>query len=162
MPIKVAFIGAGSIGFTRGLFRDLLAMPELTDTRFAFTDISERNMDMVTQLCRKDIREVAKSDVLFLNYANPNAMNTWAANHFGKVNTIGLCHGLLLYGADGPGKVWVNGEAVDARHNAANPATPGEYRVKVSWKKGRNDVLFALATNLGRAWGLYAGASQVE
>src|SRR5512143_2871810 len=57
MAIKVAFIGAGSIGFTRGLFRDILAVPELQDTRFAFTDISRRNLEMVAALCRKDLRE---------------------------------------------------------------------------------------------------------
>lgn len=174
MAIKVAFIGAGSIGFTRGLFRDILGVPEFKDTRFAFTDINPRNLDMVAQLCLKDIREnnlpatiaattnrrkalegadyiiscvrigglkafetdieiplkygvdqcvgdtlcaggilygqrnvaaildfcrdireVAKPNPLLLNYANPNAMNTWAANHFGKVNTIGLCHGVM-------------------------------------------------------------------
>jgi alpha-galactosidase len=32
--------------------------------------------------------------VLFLNYANPNAMNTWAALEYGNVNTVGLCHGV--------------------------------------------------------------------
>ena len=148
-------------------------MPELADTHFAFTDINRRNLDMVMQLCEKDIRgnnlpakitatpdrrqalagadyvinctriggleafkldidiplkygvdqcvgdtlcaggimygqrnipcildfckdirEVAKADVLFLNYANPNAMNTWAAIEYGKVNTVGLCHGV--------------------------------------------------------------------
>ena len=174
MAIKVAFIGAGSIGFTRGIFRDILAVPELRDTRFAFTDINRRNLDMVLQLCRKDLREnhlpatieatrdrrravadadyvvscvrvgglegfqldidiplkygvdqcvgdtlcaggimygqrniacvldfcrdmrqVAKDDVLFLNYANPNAMNTWAAIEYGRVNTVGLCHGVM-------------------------------------------------------------------
>jgi len=174
MAIKVAFIGAGSIGFTRGLFRDLLAVPELQDTRFAFNDINRHNLDMVAQLCQKDIREndlpativatldrrraldgadyvincvrigglegfrtdveiplkygidqcvgdtlcaggimygqrnvaailafckdireVAKRNALFLNYANPNAMNTWAANHYGRVNTVGLCHGVM-------------------------------------------------------------------
>src|SRR5436190_4429588 len=158
-------IGAGSIGFTRRLMRDILAVPELTDTTFAFTDISQRNLDMVTQLCRrdiahnklpatieatidrrrafsdadyiictirqggleafqtdidiplkygvdqcvgdtlcaggvmyaqrgiaamldfcKDIREVAHKNALFLNYANPMAMNTWACNQYGKVN----------------------------------------------------------------------------
>ncbi len=173
MPIKVAFIGAGSIGFTRGLFRDILSVPELADTRFAFTDINRRNLDMVTRLCEKDLaanrlpakitattdrrraladadyvvsvvrvggleafrmdidiplkygvdqcvgdtlsaggvmygqrnipcvldfckdmREVSKPDVLFLNYANPNAMNTWAAIEHGGINTIGLCHGV--------------------------------------------------------------------
>jgi alpha-galactosidase len=174
MAIKVAFIGAGSIGFTRGLFRDILSVPEFNETQFAFTDINARNLDMVTQLCQKDIRdnklgatiqattnrrkalegadyvvscvrvgglegfetdveipmkygidqcvadtlcaggimygqrnvaailafckdirEVSRKNALFLNYANPNAMNTWAANHFGKVNTIGLCHGVM-------------------------------------------------------------------
>src|SRR4051812_3720113 len=48
-------IGAGSIGFTRRLMRDILAVPELSDTQFAMTDISQRNLDMVAQLCRRDI-----------------------------------------------------------------------------------------------------------
>ncbi len=48
MSIKVAMIGAGSIGFTRRLMHDLLAVPELADTTFAFMDISERNLGMVT------------------------------------------------------------------------------------------------------------------
>jgi alpha-galactosidase len=174
MAIKVAFIGAGSISFTRGLVRDILTVPEFRDTRFAFNDINPRNLEMVAGLCRKDIlennlaasvqatldrrkalegadyvvscvrigglsgfetdieiplkygvdqcvgdtlcaggimygqrnvaaildfcrdiRAVSKKNALFLNYANPNAMNTWAANHFGKVNTIGLCHGVM-------------------------------------------------------------------
>jgi alpha-galactosidase len=173
MAIRIAMIGAGSIGFTRKLMRDILAVPELADTVFAFTDLSERNLEMVTQLCRrdiehwrlparveatvdrrqaiagsdyvicmirqggleafatdidiplkygvdqcvgdtlcaggimyaqrtipamldfcKDIREVAKPDALFLNYSNPMAMNTWACNKYGRVNTIGLCHGV--------------------------------------------------------------------
>ena len=173
MAIKVAFIGAGSVGFTRGLFRDILTVPELADTQFALHDISRRNLDLVAQLCAKDlrenrlparltttldrrravadadyvinctriggleafaldidiplkygvdqcvgdtlcaggilygqrnvpcilafcrdIREVAKPGALFLNYANPNAMNTWAAIEYGRVNTVGLCHGV--------------------------------------------------------------------
>ena len=53
--MKIAMIGAGSIGFTRGLVRDLLAVPEFADTTFAFTDISRRNLDMVTQLCRRTV-----------------------------------------------------------------------------------------------------------
>ncbi len=40
------------------------------------------------------IREVAKPDVLLLNYGNPNAMLTWAANAFGGVACVGLCHGV--------------------------------------------------------------------
>src|SRR5664279_1597582 len=55
MGIKIAMIGAGSIGFTRRLMRDVLAVPELQDTTFALMDISERNLNMVAQLCRRDI-----------------------------------------------------------------------------------------------------------
>jgi alpha-galactosidase len=166
-------IGAGSIGFTRKLMHDILAVPELADTHFAFMDISQRNLEMVTQLAQRDIdanelpatitattdrreaiqdadyvicmirqggldafkqdieiplkygvdqcvgdticaggimygqrtipalldicadiRDVAKPDALFLNYANPMAMNIWACNQYGGVPTIGLCHGV--------------------------------------------------------------------
>jgi len=57
MPIKVAFIGAGSVGFTRRLTLDLLTVAELQDTQFAFHDISAANLSRVAQLCQKDIRE---------------------------------------------------------------------------------------------------------
>lgn len=57
MSFKVAFIGAGSIGFTRGLLRDLLAVPEFNQIEVAFTDINERNLQMVTELCQRDIAE---------------------------------------------------------------------------------------------------------
>ncbi len=173
MSIKVAVIGAGSVGFTRRLLRDILAVPELAGTHFAFTDISKHNLDLVTQLCRKDlrtnklparvtattqrrralrdadyviccvrvggleafrhdieiplkygvdqcvgdticagglmygqrtipqilafardVRAVAKPDALFLNYANPMAMNTWAGLDAGGIDLVGLCHGI--------------------------------------------------------------------
>lgn len=57
MAFKVAFIGAGSIGFTRGLLRDLLTVPEFKDIQVAFTDINPHNLDMVTRLCQRDIDE---------------------------------------------------------------------------------------------------------
>lgn len=173
MSFKIAFIGAGSIGFTRGLLRDILAVEEFRGIEVAFTDINEHNLDMVTRLCQrdieangldiriqstsdrrealrnaryvlnvvriggleafqqdvdiplaygidqcvgdtlcaggimygqrgipavlafcKDIREVAEPGCILLNYANPNAMITWACNKYGGVNTIGLCHGV--------------------------------------------------------------------
>jgi alpha-galactosidase len=53
----------------------------------------QRNIPCVLEFC-KDVREVSASDALFLNYANPMAMNTWAAIEYGKVNTVGLCHGV--------------------------------------------------------------------
>ena len=173
MPIKVAVIGSGSIGFTRRLMGDILMVPELQDTEFVFHDINRNNLDMISQLARrdikanklpaklrtsmnrrkalegadyvlnttriggldafqldidiplkygvdqcvgdtlcaggimygqrnipqvlafcKDIREVASSDAIFLNYSNPMAMNTWAALEYGGVQTLGLCHGV--------------------------------------------------------------------
>lgn len=57
MSFKIAFIGAGSIGFTRKLLRDLLSVPEFADLQVAFTDINAHNLDMVTQLCQRDINE---------------------------------------------------------------------------------------------------------
>jgi alpha-galactosidase len=53
----------------------------------------QRNIPALMGFCN-DIREVAASDVLHLNYANPMAMNTWASIDHGKVNTVGLCHGV--------------------------------------------------------------------
>ncbi len=52
----------------------------------------QRVIAAVLDFCR-DIREVAEPGALLLNYANPNAMVTWACNAYGKVRTIGLCHG---------------------------------------------------------------------
>ncbi len=52
---KIAFIGAGSVGFTRKILRDTLAVPEFRNIRVSFTDVSEHNLDMVTQLAQRDI-----------------------------------------------------------------------------------------------------------
>ena len=56
MSIKVAVIGAGSVGFTRNVCRDILTVPELQDTRFHFTDLNQHNLDMVTQLVTRDFQ----------------------------------------------------------------------------------------------------------
>lgn len=173
MGFKIAFIGAGSIGFTRALLTDILSVPAFQDCEIAFTDINPHNLEMVYQLCQrdieanglhikiqatldrreafrnakyvvncvrigmleafaldveiplkygvdqcvgdtlcaggimyaqrdipemlnfcKDIREVGAPGCIMLNYANPNAMATWACNQYGGVQTIGLCHGV--------------------------------------------------------------------
>ncbi|ASA20104.1 alpha-glucosidase/alpha-galactosidase [Paenibacillus donghaensis] len=57
MSFKVTFIGAGSIGFTRGLLRDLLTVPEFNNIEVSFMDINSHNLEMVTELCQRDIRE---------------------------------------------------------------------------------------------------------
>ena len=173
MSFKVAVIGAGSVGFTREVIRDLLSVPGFGSIELAFTDINEKNLEMAVQLIQrdidhnsipikikattdrreafrdakyvmnfvrigmldafktdieipmkygvdqcvgdtlcaggimygqrciqamlqicKDIREVALPGCLLLNYANPNAMVTWACNKYGGVQAIGLCHGV--------------------------------------------------------------------
>jgi len=53
--LKFAFIGAGSIGFTRQLVADLLTVAEFANVELSFTDISKRNLDMVAEICRRDI-----------------------------------------------------------------------------------------------------------
>ena len=53
--MKVAFIGAGGVGFTRTLLTDLLCVPEFQDMEVSFTDIDKNNLEMVTALCQRDI-----------------------------------------------------------------------------------------------------------
>jgi alpha-galactosidase len=55
--IKVAFIGAGSVGFTRRLLMDILAVPELRDTEFRLMDISAENLEMAKNLCTKMVED---------------------------------------------------------------------------------------------------------
>lgn len=57
MAFKVAFIGAGSVSFTRTLLRDLLCVPEFGDIEVSFTDINRKNLEMVRKLCQRDIKE---------------------------------------------------------------------------------------------------------
>ena len=171
--MKVSFLGAGSVGFTQTLVRDILKVKKLQNIEISLHDISRSNLLMVAELIQKDIKanklptklsidpirkesirnakyiiscvrvggleafetdisiplkygidqcvgdticaggimygqrniplildfckdikKYAKKNALFLNYANPMAMNTWVANEIGKVNTVGLCHGV--------------------------------------------------------------------
>ncbi len=172
--IRITFIGAGSIEFTRKLCADLFSTPGLGDRLdIVFTDINARNLEMARAICAmdlasngckstvtattdrrdalrganyvfcvvrvggleafetdieipltygvdqcvgdtlcagglmyaqrgifamldfcRDIREVAKPGCVLFNYANPMAMMTWAANAFGGVQCVGLCHGV--------------------------------------------------------------------
>ena len=53
--MKICFIGAGSLGFTRRLLADCMTVPELRDAQISFMDINQYNLDMVTQLCQRDL-----------------------------------------------------------------------------------------------------------
>ena len=52
--MKISFIGAGSIGFTQTLVRDLLKVPEFHDTIFSFHDISDEEMDFVVDVVKTE------------------------------------------------------------------------------------------------------------
>ena len=55
MAHKVVFIGAGSLGFTRGLVRDLLTFPQLGDAHIALVDIDKDRLDMALKGVQKII-----------------------------------------------------------------------------------------------------------
>ncbi len=57
MSKKIAFIGAGSFGFTRGLVRDILTHPALQDCTIALMDIHPGRLQMIKQAVERIIRE---------------------------------------------------------------------------------------------------------
>ncbi len=52
---KIAFIGAGSYGFTRKLLLDLLAVPEFQDLSVCFMDVDPDALERVRSLCQRDL-----------------------------------------------------------------------------------------------------------
>lgn len=50
---KIAFIGAGSFGFTRQLVRDILTFPALEDSEIALMDINEERLAYIEKACKK-------------------------------------------------------------------------------------------------------------
>ena len=54
--MKIAFVGAGSLGFTRRLMADILSVPEFRDTEFRFMDIDKDRLEKVAAVCRKTIK----------------------------------------------------------------------------------------------------------
>lgn len=63
----------------------------------------------------------------------------------------------LEYGADGPVKVWLNRKPVACEPAATNPLNPPRFQAPVTWKRGRNELVFAIQTNRGRAFGIVLG-----
>lgn len=50
---KIAFIGAGSFGFTRNLVQDILTFPALENAEIALMDIDEERLEYITRACHK-------------------------------------------------------------------------------------------------------------
>lgn len=89
MPIKVTVLGAGSVGFTRTMVRDLLCVPELQDTEFAFHDIDARNLQMVESLVKRDI-EGSQLSATVTGYSDRRAALEGAKYVFSFVRVGGL------------------------------------------------------------------------
>jgi len=53
--LKIAFIGAGSLGFTRGLVRDLLTFPLLQDATLALMDIDPERLEFAQKSAQRII-----------------------------------------------------------------------------------------------------------
>ncbi len=54
---KIAFIGAGSFGFTRSLVRDALTYPALRDATITLMDIDRERLGYVKKACERIVRE---------------------------------------------------------------------------------------------------------
>ena len=53
MPKKFVFIGAGSLGFTRGLVRDILSFPAFSDAELCLVDIHEGRLNYAEKAVKK-------------------------------------------------------------------------------------------------------------
>lgn len=57
MSRKIAFIGAGSFGFTRALVRDILSFPAFSDATIALMDIDPERLDAIYRACKRIAEE---------------------------------------------------------------------------------------------------------
>ena len=56
-PRKIAFVGAGSFGFTRNLVRDLVSYPAFADATIALMDIDPERLDAIRRACERIVAE---------------------------------------------------------------------------------------------------------
>lgn len=57
MPRKIAFIGAGSFGFTRGLVRDILTFPAFSDATIALMDVNPERLAYIKRAVDRIVAE---------------------------------------------------------------------------------------------------------
>ena len=58
MP-KIAFVGAGSLGFTRGLVIDMMSWPDLAESTISLIDVNEKRLHYAERAVNR-IMEVGK------------------------------------------------------------------------------------------------------
>lgn len=61
--------------------------------------------------------------------------------------------GTLKIGVDGPYKLFLNKKEICCNEKATNPIFAPIEKVKINLKKGKNEIMIAMRTNRGNAWG---------
>ena len=75
---KIAFIGAGSLGFTRQLVRDVLTFPLLADAEIALMDVDAERLDFSKRSVEKIVSlgnypaTVTATNPAFVRFPAPN------------------------------------------------------------------------------------------
>jgi len=62
----------------------------------------------------------------------------------------------LCFGADGPSKLWLNGQEIAVYTDLTNPSGADKRSARVNLRKGANELAVAMDTHGGNAWGIYA------
>jgi hypothetical protein len=65
-------------------------------------------------------------------------------------------------GYDGPVKVWANSRMIFHDPNGTNPATADSHIAEFKAKKGDNELLIALGSNFGSAWGVFLSFERLD
>jgi hypothetical protein len=68
----------------------------------------------------------------------------------------------LMLGYDGPVKMWVDGKARYCNPKGTNPAAPAMGKVSFAAAKGDHEVMVALGTNQGQAWGIFLQVERTD
>jgi alpha-galactosidase len=71
---KIAFIGAGSVEFTRQLIGDLLGYPDLRQVTLSLHDIDEERLATATEVARVTAREAAAEPAIEAHYDRRSAL----------------------------------------------------------------------------------------
>lgn len=121
--MKIVIIGAGSIGFTREMVKDLFSVKEFSDMKLCFVDINKMNLDMSKQLIQRDIdfnnikcdiecyldrREALKGADYVFNFARIGMLEAFKTDveiplKYGIDQCVGdtLCAGGIMYAQRG-------------------------------------------------------------
>lgn len=68
----------------------------------------------------------------------------------------------LILGYDGPVKAWVDGREVFHDPDGRNPATPSKGSGRFTAAAGEHEIVIALGTNKGAAWGVFARLERLD